>query len=250
MNEPLPMPPAELRRSIGDASFENPTGALIYDVPPSAYERVFDFGCGCGRLARQMMQQHEARPKSYLGVDLHRAAIDWASANFSSIDQNYRFAHLDVYNVQFNKTATNSQQTFPTTDTFTLAIAHSVFTHILEPDVAFYVKEMARIMSGNSYFVSTWFLFDKKGFPMMQDFQNALYIQLRDPTNAVIYDREFVKSLFQAVGLTIVKVIAPQLRGFQWTLIAVPGDGRAHVELPEDNAPIGLARPPLKASGN
>ena len=197
-----------------------------------------------------MMQQREARPRSYLGIDLHRAAIDWASASLSPIDQNYRFAHHDVYNVQFNKTATKSRLAFPTSDTFTLAIAHSVFTHILKSDVTFYIREMARIMSDKSYFVSTWFLFDKGGFPMMQDFQNALYIQLRDPTNAVIYDREFVKSLFHAAGLTIVKAIAPQLRGFQWVLVAMPSDGRAHIELPEDDAPTGLARPPLVASGN
>ena len=38
--------------------------------------------------------------------------------------------------------------------------------------------------------VTTFFLFDKAGFPMMQEFQNAPYINLDDPTNAVIFDRE------------------------------------------------------------
>jgi len=32
---------------------------------------------------------------------------------------------------------------------------------------------------------------------MMQAFPNSLYIQLADPTNAVIYDLEFVKVLFR-----------------------------------------------------
>ena len=40
--------------------------------------------------------------------------------------------------------------------------------------------------------VTTWFLFDKANFPMMQEFQNALYISDFDPTNAVIFDRTWL----------------------------------------------------------
>jgi len=45
--------------------------------------------------------------------------------------------------------------------------------------------------------------------------------------------------------LTIVGVTPPQLRGFQWRLIAVPSDGRAEAEFPEDKAPYGVVRPPV-----
>ncbi len=41
---------------------------------------------------------------------------------------------------------------------------------------------------------STWFLCEKRYFPMMQDFQNALYINENDTTNAVIYDRRMARS--------------------------------------------------------
>ena len=247
--EQLPIPPLELRRSIGDASFDNPTGAVIYDeVPVAAYERVFDFGCGCGRLARQLMQQRTGRPKTYLGIDLNRAAVEWASANLSAVDSNYRFKHFDVFNLQFNSSATSLRRAFPTGDTFSIAIAHSVFTHILEADVQFYLQEMVRVLAKDAFFVSTWFLFDKTLFPMMQEFQNSLYIQLADPTNAVIYDREFVRAIFRAAGLTITKVSPPQMRGFQWKLVAVPTGGQTEAEFPADNAPIGIARPPVRIS--
>ena len=247
MPDQLPMPPPELRRSVGDASFDNPTGALIYPgLPVAAYERVFDFGCGCGRLARQLMQQQTGRPKAYLGIDLNKPAIDWASANLGAIDSSYRFSHFDVFNLQFNPGASVSRQPFPTDETFSLAIAHSVFTHILEADVQFYLQQVARVLANDSFFVSTWFLFDKTLFPMMQEFQNALYIQVVDPTNAVVYDREFVRALFRAAGLTIIHASPPSIRGFQWTLVAVPGNEKAWVDFPEDKAPIGLARPPVR----
>lgn len=249
MPDQLPIPPVELRRSIGDASFDNPTGALLYpNVPVAAYERVFDFGCGCGRLARQLMQQHTGRPRAYLGIDLNRPAIEWASTNLGAIDSNYRFTHFDVFNLQFNSSATDLRRAFPTDETFSLAIAHSVFTHIIEADVQFYLREVARVLAKDGFFVSTWFFFDKTQFPMMQEFQNSLYIQVADPTNAVIYDREFVRALFRTAGLTITDVSPPSIRGFQWTLVAVPANGQAEAEFPADNAPIGLARPPVRIS--
>ena len=74
----LPMPPLEMRELVGPtdpSSFDNPTGDLIYPyLPESAYESVLDFGCGCGRVARQLIQQR-VRPLHYLDIDLHRGMI-------------------------------------------------------------------------------------------------------------------------------------------------------------------------------
>ena len=57
----LPFPPIEFRRLVGptDTKFlDNTSRALVFpDVKPDAYASVFDFGCGCGRLARQLIQQ-------------------------------------------------------------------------------------------------------------------------------------------------------------------------------------------------
>ena len=67
----IPMPPLELRRLVGpldDAFYENASGDFIFpQVPEQAYVSVFDFGCGCGRQARQLMQQripHSAMSES------------------------------------------------------------------------------------------------------------------------------------------------------------------------------------------
>jgi hypothetical protein len=70
----LPFPPLEMRGLIGTAdlaAFDNPSGSLVYDyIDSNLYEKVFDFGCGCGRVARQLLQQRPA-PKMYVGIDLH-----------------------------------------------------------------------------------------------------------------------------------------------------------------------------------
>jgi trans-aconitate methyltransferase len=61
----------------GPERFDNPIGEPVYDyLPPEAYGAVFDFGCGCGRVARQLIQQ-QPRPQRYLGVDLHAGMVEW-----------------------------------------------------------------------------------------------------------------------------------------------------------------------------
>ena len=81
---------------------------------------------------------------------------------------------------------------------------------------------------------------------MMQEFQNALYINEVDPTNAVIFDRRWLMNQIAEKGLKVVSASPPKMRGFQWPLLMTHrGHPRPPVELPEDAAPKGIRRPPL-----
>ena len=146
---PIPYPPIELRRSVGPTEerfFDNPTGAAVFadEVEPHQYDRVLDFGCGCGRTARQLMLQSVNRPTGYVGVDLYRPSIEWCRANLEPLDANFRFFHLDAYNAGLNPNAGREHRTLDLTEKFTLVNAHSVFTHIIETDLAHYFGECAR----------------------------------------------------------------------------------------------------------
>ena len=35
-------------------AFDQPRGQPVFDFPREQYELVLDFGCGCGRVARQL----------------------------------------------------------------------------------------------------------------------------------------------------------------------------------------------------
>lgn len=246
----VPLPPIELMRTVGPVDpdfYRNPHRVDVFghERPGIDYSGVFDFGCGCGRLARQMMFQRSP-PETYVGVDLNPHSIAWCRANLAPARPGLRFDHLDIFNRGLNPAGSRQPLPFPAADGgASLVIAHSVFTHILQPEVAHYMSECARVMRRpGGLFRSTWFLFDKALFPMLQDFQNALYINLDDPTNAVVYDLGFVRGLFDSVGLTIVQAIPPEVRGFQWILYAVPaGEGPA-AAFPDDDAPLGRMAPP------
>jgi hypothetical protein len=94
--------------------------------------------------------------------------------------------------------------------------------------------------------ITTWFLFDKADFPMMQEFQNALFINDVDPTNAVIFDKSWLRGTADRAGLTLACIVPPAIRGFQWKIyMKKTGPGATHAEFPPDLAVRGLQRPPL-----
>jgi SAM-dependent methyltransferase len=237
----------ELVGPTDPAAFDNPDGARVYPyLPPNIYERIFDFGCGCGRVARQLILQNP-QPRRYVGIDLHRGMLEWCRRNLASHAPQFEFLHHDVHNRSFNPgEGKPSMLPFPVEDNaFTLVNALSVFTHLTQPQAEYYLTEVARVLEPHGILNSTWFLFDKVDFPMLQEETNALYVSYEDPSAAVCFARDWVRKAAAAAGLVIFKVVPPHIRGFQWTLVMAPAaSGLAEIELPRDEAPVGLARPP------
>ena len=108
--EALPYPPLEMRQLVGPtdlSAFDNPDGKLVFNYveflqEPAVYERVFDFGCGCGRIARQLMLQRPT-PQRYVGIDLHAGMIRWCQRNLQPAGLPFTFLHHNVYNANFNR---------------------------------------------------------------------------------------------------------------------------------------------------
>jgi SAM-dependent methyltransferase len=248
----LPIPPLELRRQVGPTDpsfFDNPGGDLMYPEidrsPDILYEFVLDFGCGCGRLARKLIQQRP-QPVRYLGLDLQAPLVNWCQMHLAPRAEQFDFRHHDVHSAFLNPNATAQMLPFPVeTGTVSMFIAWSVFTHLLESHASFYLEELARVLKPDGVATTTWFLFDKTDYPMMQAFQNALFINSDDPTNAVIFDRAWLLEELARYGLVATKVVPPAIRGFQWMLYIEKQDGhKPAAEFPEDIAPRGVARPP------
>lgn len=256
MAKSIPMPPAEMRALIGltdEAHFCNPTGASVFpDLGDELYQSVFDLGSGCGRLARQLLQQRP-RPETYLGVDLHAGMVEWCRHNLTSLDPNFKFIHHDVHELGFNPSGSplDRTQPLPARDaSASLIIAWSLFTHVVEDEIPYYLRQCKRILRPGGLIRSTWFLFDKRYFPMMQTFQNSLYINPVNPTNAVIVDREWLLATLSTVGLTVTSSAPPEAsgfpRGFQWIIDlrhTAPGDTPVMLEV--DQAPFGTKPPPI-----
>lgn len=251
----LPIPPLEMRKLVGPtdvSSFDNPTGKLLIpELEPAQYRRVYDFGCGCGRVARQLIQQ-DPRPEHYVGADLHRGMIEWCRTNLAPRAPGFEFHHHDVFNLGFNPGPDKpSTAPLPGPDaSFSLILAWSVFTHLDQDQAVHYMSECARLLEPTGVLFTTWFLFDKRYFPMMQDFQNALYINITDSSNAVIFDLQWLRRTAGEAGLVIHSVSPPAIRGFHWSVsMTHRREGVDEVEFPPDVAPLGSEPPPF-ASAN
>ncbi len=252
-NGALPIPPFEMRQLVGptdESAFENATGNAILDLPEAQFESVVDFGCGCGRLARQLIQQR-VRPKAYIGFDIHPGMIDWCGRNLTPRAPELKFIHHDVSSPSFNPGEGKSHLLpMPASESSaTLMLAWSVFTHTVEDHAEFYFREVQRVLRRDGLLVATFFMFEKRYFPMMQSFQNTLYINADDSSNATIFDREWLQLTLESLGLGIVYAEAPAVRGYQWlTHIRHLSYGAPVVPLPEDLAPFGRVPPPVPSA--
>jgi SAM-dependent methyltransferase len=250
-NVELPLPPEEMRALVGSTDpsiFDNPSGRLVFEgLPVEHYRSVLDFGCGCGRVARQLIQQRP-RPDRYVGLDLHAGMIKWCNEHLAPLAPGFEFYHHDVFYGGLNPGRGKPlHAALPCADgDFTLAIAISVFTHLTEDQTTAYLAELSRVLAPDGILLATWFLFDKRDFPMMQENQNTLFINEHDIRNAVIYDREWVRRASAEAGLVVCGAIPPPIRGHQWRLMMThPRPGVVEVTLPEDLAEHGRMPPPL-----
>jgi SAM-dependent methyltransferase len=221
------MPPPELRAWVGPtdiADFDNPSGTPVYagfGLPLRTYETVFDFGCGCGRLARQLLQQ-TAKPRRYVGIDVHPGLIDWCRENLSPVDPDFQFVHHDVYSPNYAPGNTlRLTRAFPVEDTaVSLVIAHSVFTHLTKSQTEYYLSEIARILTPDGVAFTSWLFFDRASFPFLPELY-CLYTSEADFGQAVIYDREWFIATVRNLGLGVQMTRPPVIAGHQWTVFLV-----------------------------
>lgn len=255
MSAELPLPPLKMRELVGlvdPAGYENPTGEPIWsDLPEEAWRSYLDFGCGCGRSARRMLEQRRP-PDRYVGVDLHAGMVRWCTEHLAPRAPGFTFLHHDVFNPGLNPDRLRPWALpLPVGDaSCSIVEATSVFTHLTESQAEFYLDEVARVLTADGVLIATFFLFDKEDFPMLQDFQNALYINERDPTNAVLFDRGWLRAALRTRGLVLTDAVAPAVRGYHWTVrIAGRDAGRPEVALPPDTAAPARRPPPLLREG-
>jgi SAM-dependent methyltransferase len=238
-----PLPPPHFRRLVttNDAVFELANSSALIDpylTDPRQYRAVFDFGCGCGRIARQLLVQNP-RPKRYLGIDIHSGMVKWCRNALSPLDPAFQFQHHDVWNLGIApENKRQSTAPFPAgAREFSYVIAHSVFTHIYKEQTEFYLGEISRILAEDGIARTTWFLFDPLTFPMLFEHQVCLYVNEIDPTNAVIYDWAWMLRTVRSRGLKVVHTEPPTVRGHQWNVhLALRTRENEPDAFPEDRA--------------
>ena len=157
-------PPRRLSLYVGPGDFratgEEFLGLFRTTVDLGPHDRVLDIGCGIGRMARVLVPVLRP-PGSYDGFDIAEPGIRWCQAHYGDTPAQFRFKHADVHNSVYNPAGRDTPETytFPYGDgSFDLAIATSVFTHLLPGAADHYLAQAARVLAPNARLFATWFL--------------------------------------------------------------------------------------------
>lgn len=210
-----PLVPPRRMNFVGNSDFKS-TGEEflghfkdLADLQPS--DRVLDIGCGIGRMARVLSRELAPPHGSYDGFDVVGEAIAWCRRHYRHAPVPFRFKHVDVSNPVYNPYGTISPVDFifPYGDaSFGLAIATSLFTHMLEDVAERYLAETARVLAPGGRLLATWFALDPAQPPdpgrAMVSFAHrrgeAWVLNPAAPEEAVAYELSWIRGRLTAHG--------------------------------------------------
>jgi len=223
-------PPTHIRRMVqdNDSVFGyGATGAqfaaylkLLTGLKP--HHNVLDIGCGGGRIASFLAHYLKA-PGSFYGLDVVPELIEYSKKIVPS--PLFHFKHLNIYSKNYNPDpAAPKPEEFKLPyhdDFFDTVYLVSVFTHMIPP-IANYVKQISRVMKNNAKCLISFFLLQNnpqylKGswkekhkisdLAQISDNVDKKYFRsgnVKNPEQWVIYDLDYIKSLFEENKLQLV----------------------------------------------
>jgi SAM-dependent methyltransferase len=218
VNGKTQLPPLHVRRQAGPLAGLEYSGAefvsylkLLCNLKFES--RILDVGCGFGLLALNL-NNYLREPGHYLGIDIDRRAVKWATRHITSRSPLCEFRHLDIANPAYNPRGLLSADDvkFSLADASCDAIVlKSVFTHLRPEATRNYLGEIRRMLSPTGACLSTFFVFDlaredSKNRASL-DFafgNNEWRFAVREmPELAIAYSDKFLRKLIAASGLAI-----------------------------------------------
>lgn len=170
-------------------------------------QAVLDIGCGTGRLAAGLATELAAGGGRYLGFDVSKSAIAYCRRRFADEPQ-LAFAHLDVRHPDYNPHGRQDELTavFPRGDqTFDIALAASVFTHLRMPVVRHYLAETAKALVPGGRFAFTAFALEpgrdaSAKFPFQRFDETSSVVDPQAPEGAIGHRREVLEQAVREAG--------------------------------------------------
>jgi SAM-dependent methyltransferase len=109
-----------------------------WNRPLDSFDRILDFGCGCGRIL--LWLERLADRCELFGTDIDAEAVEWTAANlpFAHLDRNGQFPPLPYPDAHFD-----------------LVFSSSVFTHIDERSQDLWLAELRRVTKPGGYLLLT-----------------------------------------------------------------------------------------------
>lgn len=177
--------------------------------------QIVEIGCGSGRLAYPL-SGYLNEAGGYVGFDVSKNALRFAERLVASRRPDFRFVHADLHSDEYNAAGTQQAASFrfPAAERSADAVvAISVFTHLLEPDAASFLQQIARVLKpeGRAY-ITAYVLNDEIAAEManarammtMQRYKGPVWAgDLAAPEAATGYDEAAFLRLVDDAGLAL-----------------------------------------------
>jgi SAM-dependent methyltransferase len=180
---------------------------------------VLDVGCGIGRMAIPLLTYLESGG-SYAGFDVGKEMIRWCQKRISTRREDFRFTWAPVYNRKYNPfgSISGAEFRFPyPDDSFDFVFATSLFTHLMFPDAAHYLDEIARVLRPGGRCLLTFFVLTPEALAEVDagrvslDFRHPIEggrtVDPREPEAATAFEVPAVEAMFGDAGLEIERPI-------------------------------------------
>jgi SAM-dependent methyltransferase len=212
----LPTPPQDLAGGIGAGDFwqigMEIAGLAMATARLSPADRVLDVGCGLGRVALPL-SRFIGRIGSYDGFDTSSEYIEWCRSALALDPERFRFHHFSIQSSHYNESGSISAETFTfpwPENSFTLAMAASLFTHLSAPATTKYLHEIARTLQPKGRLFASFFVLDEQSTPLAESGTTDPRLTHRtkqgmigDPENAdaaVAFDAQWLASTLESAG--------------------------------------------------
>jgi ubiquinone/menaquinone biosynthesis C-methylase UbiE len=208
-----PVPPQE-EIFVGDGDYAAiSVEYLDYFVNVAGLEpngAVLDMGSGIGRMACGLSRYLDPETGSYTGFDPVHSGVEWCRKAYAEFP-NFQFEWVDLYNELYRPDGhiLSTQYRFPAEDgSIDLTIATSIFTHLYEPEVAAYYREIARVLKPSGRSFSTAYLFDGDAPPnggpshiafnmKDEDYPHRWHVENMPPLSAVCFSSAYFARLVE-----------------------------------------------------
>lgn len=200
---------------------------------------VLEIGCGIGRDAIPLTKLLSSAG-AYTGVDIIEASVRFCAEAITPRYPNFQFIHFDVADQLHNPGGARAMTDFalPLPDaSVDRAFAWSVFTHMYEHDIRYYLKEIKRVLKPEGKLFATCFIFDEAiletaqrtnltPFNLRFDHELSADCRINDPQHplgAIAYRRSCIDRMIADSGL---RPLRDFLRGGWSGHYADPEDGQ------------------------
>lgn len=221
------LPPRRLRAQISPLWFdfkESGNDQLEFLVELCGLQptdHVLDIGCGVGRLAVPLTRYLNSEGR-YDGFDVIPHLIDWCDTEIGAKHENFRFHVADVFSSTntIEGGADPASYRFPFEDqTFDLAYAGSLFTHLTPAATENYLREVARTLKPGGRLVATFNTYNEEterhlpGRRLEQYWPhgrgNHRLKEEHAPESNVAYAESYVREAYANAGLTVLEPFRP-----------------------------------------